>query len=312
MKTLPEIFKACPDLLEDYIIHFRQLAVILVDAGGLICDCNPYFEELLASRSSPVGKPLQFFLSEQLSLADLSSARTWKVIRLPFQIEGSEHLFSGHILPVESFWLIIVHTFRVSHQQTVETLSRLTDELTDITRELNRKNRELEAANVRITHLMNTDPLTGLANRRCLRDLLEREVSSARRHHHPLSALMVDIDHFKSINDAFGHDVGDMVLVSVAQALKGAARKEDIVARFGGEEFVIVLSDSSLEDALQCAERMRKKVESLVFPSIDRPITASFGVTSFLYTEEDESMLKRADDALYEAKHSGRNCVIYK
>ncbi len=311
MKTLSELFQHHPQLLGDYITHSRQLAVLLVDAAGIICDFNAYFEELLSSPHPILGQPLQAFLTEPLVLPTLQTSQ-WQSVRLPIQIKQTGHLFTGHIIPIEDGFLIIAHTFRANHQQTFETLSRITIELTDITRELNRKNRDLKAANERITQLMNTDPLTGLANRRYLKEILDRELSSARRHKLHLSALMADIDHFKSVNDTYGHDVGDMVLVSVSHSLKDASRKEDLVARFGGEEFVIVLPDAPLEDALQCAERMRKRIEGLAFPGIDKPVTASFGATEFLFTEEAEALLKRADEALYEAKHGGRNRVVFK
>ena len=121
---------------------------------------------------------------------------------------------------------------------------------------------------------------------------------------------MVDIDHFKSINDAYGHDAGDMVLREVARSLKETSRKEDIAARIGGEEFVMILPDSPAEAALGCAERLRKAVEGLVFRGIDRTITASFGISLFLPTDGEDSFLKRADNALYEAKESGRNRAV--
>lgn len=310
MLTLPDLLRAHPILLGDYLARSRQLGVLLLDASGRICDCNAYFEELLAAEDSPVGKPLQDFLSEAFPWEALPPAPGWTPVRIPFRIRQAEHLCAAQMVSIGDARLLIAHAFRANQQQALETLSRLTDELTDLTRELHRKNRELSIANERITELMNVDPLTGLANRRAFKELVDRELSSARRHRLDLSALMVDIDHFKAINDDYGHDVGDLVLVAVGRALLGAARREDIVARLGGEEFVVILHASSLEDALLCAERMRRNIEILAFPGIDRPVTASFGATTFRPAEAIEDLLKRADAALYDAKRSGRNRVV--
>ena len=158
---------------------------------------------------------------------------------------------------------------------------------------------------------MRTDPLTGLANRRHL-DVLERELSQARRSGRPLAALMADIDHFKSINDAYGHAMGDKVLKQVAQILRDACRKEDIVARYGGEEFLVILPDSGAGAAADCGERMRKAVAGASFTGIDRPVTASFGATVLTPADTEDDFLKRADAALYEAKAGGRNRVVVK
>jgi len=153
------------------------------------------------------------------------------------------------------------------------------------------------------------DPLTELYNRRYLTDALMSKVARANRHGDALSIIMVDVDHFKKINDIHGHLVGDEVLKEIAKAITSVARREDIAARFGGEEFILVMDNCSLEDAQAKAEELRQKIQ-LLHPK-DLDITASFGVAGLSETINDCTLLFTAvDKALYEAKNRGRNCVI--
>lgn len=152
------------------------------------------------------------------------------------------------------------------------------------------------------------DQLTGLYNRRYLMDVANQKVARAKRHDYDLWVLMMDIDHFKSINDAYGHAVGDDVLQSVAGVLAQDSRDEDISARIGGEEFVVVFDPCSDEDAFNKAVRILDAVESLNPSNIH--VTISIGMAKL--SEQDrnfESTLKRADEALYRAKENGRNRI---
>ena len=157
-----------------------------------------------------------------------------------------------------------------------------------------------------------TDSLTGALSRRAFKEEASRAAALALRHHHDLSCVMLDVDHFKLINDKHGHACGDLVLSAVVKACRSALRKSDLIGRMGGEEFAVLLPHTGAEGALQTSERMRKAVEDLRFSSIpDARVTASFGVASLTRTTNDfEALLKSADAALYEAKSSGRNrCV---
>ena len=152
------------------------------------------------------------------------------------------------------------------------------------------------------------DQLTGLYNRHYLVDMMTRMVSEAKRHQQPLCVVMVDIDHFKEVNDSFGHLEGDKVLQKIAKILQNGARKEDIVARFGGEEMVLVLNNCPLEEAAIKAEKLRKEIELSEPEGIT--IRASFGVAQMSALNDTcEKLVKSADDALYEAKAKGRNRV---
>lgn len=153
------------------------------------------------------------------------------------------------------------------------------------------------------------DPLTGVSNRRDFYEQARRELNRSNRLSHPLTILMLDIDRFKSINDKFGHSVGDEVLVQTAKCLSGKLRDIDTLARVGGEEFVILLPETALDRGLDVAERLRIAVEEGPFGSGETRthVTLSIGVAERKSDEELESLLNRADAALYRAKTSGRN-----
>jgi diguanylate cyclase (GGDEF)-like protein/PAS domain S-box-containing protein len=163
-----------------------------------------------------------------------------------------------------------------------------------------------------VQRLSTTDPLTGLSNRRHFGAAAQLEVLRARRYGRPLAAVMVDLDHFKRVNDTHGHAAGDRVLVEVSGICLGLARKTDLKARLGGEEFCLLLPETTAESARVLAERLRTDIESLPFDAEGRPfrVTASVGIAGYAPGEELEELLGRADRALYEAKESGRNRVV--
>ena len=167
--------------------------------------------------------------------------------------------------------------------------------------------RESEAA---VRALSMTDPLTGLANRRRLDEALRSEIHRAQRYGGHLSVVITDLDHFKRVNDEHGHQVGDSVLHEFAQLIRAHCRDTDLVARFGGEEFVILMPEVGVAEAQACAERMRATLVQTIIPPLTKPITASFGVAEFVPGESEGSLLRRADKALYRGKAAGRNCVV--
>jgi two-component system cell cycle response regulator len=159
--------------------------------------------------------------------------------------------------------------------------------------------------------LATTDPLTGLSNRRALLSALQVEIAHARRHGSPLSFCLMDVDHFKSVNDTHGHAAGDQVLAAIGGLLRRSLRTPDIPARWGGEEFVVVLKQTDGAGAVVAAERIRKAVEALVIDSGGKriPVTASIGVAEFKADDSVEALIDRADNAMYRAKTAGRNRV---
>ena len=156
--------------------------------------------------------------------------------------------------------------------------------------------------------LATTDSLTGIANRREFGALLEKEIERADRYGTPLSILMYDIDYFKQVNDTYGHDVGDSVLMELTALVKRHIRTVDIVARWGGEEFMILMPQSDGRAAVDAAEKLRNEISQHLFNLVGT-MTVSFGVTSFAPDDDSTVLLKRVDDALYQAKENGRNRV---
>lgn len=160
-----------------------------------------------------------------------------------------------------------------------------------------------------------TDFLTGVGNRSALDTALNREFELAQRHQHALSVLMLDLDHFKKINDQYGHAFGDQVLKRFVHQVQTVARTTDSIFRYGGEEFTIILSNTQLNGALVIAERIRQAVQNLQFYAVNGsavPVTVSIGAATLIPNESIEELLERADECLYLAKSQGRNrCLAY-
>ncbi|WP_189387389.1 GGDEF domain-containing protein [Bacterioplanes sanyensis] len=172
------------------------------------------------------------------------------------------------------------------------------------------KNRELRQALSRIEELAVTDELTGLYNRRYLLRAMEKHAALADREGLSFVAVFVDIDHFKSINDRYGHSIGDQVLVELAMVLRRSVREADMAARYGGEEFVLLLSGVTLEEAQAAMERIRTALMQGRFSAQQVPLTVSMGIAHFRIGETVESLLNRSDRLLYEAKRQGRNRIM--
>lgn len=172
--------------------------------------------------------------------------------------------------------------------------------------------RELRKAMEEIRWLSVTDGLTGLHNRRHFFEEAEKEVERAERYRRPVTAIMLDVDFFKRVNDTHGHAAGDEVLRKIASCCRSEVRELDILGRYGGEEFAILLTESDIERACQVAERLRIRIEAFPFVAKDvsLKLTASLGVAERRIGESVESVLDRADQALYLAKQRGRNLVV--
>jgi len=175
---------------------------------------------------------------------------------------------------------------------------------------LDKKNLELKKTNKQLHQLSITDNLTKLFNRNKLDEILIAEANRLNRYSTAFGIILIDVDHFKSVNDIYGHQMGDTVLKELSNILKSHTRKVDTVGRWGGEEFLIVCSESELKGILILAEHLKEKIATYPF-SLGEQKTASFGISIYKKDENIESMIKRADDALYKAKENGRNKVEY-
>lgn len=209
-------------------------------------------------------------------------------------------LASGDAAPLTSLIVGVVGEILNSNQQ-------LQKELVEAEAELDRQADELAAERRQSL----TDPLTGLPNRRALDDHLRSRIDAWRKHRSPFSLLMLDIDHFKKLNDTYGHQAGDAALVAFGQSVAAGLRKHDVVTRFGGEEFAVLLPYTTLDEAKAAVDKVHAQIAVLEadFENHTMRLTASGGVASIAPHESADSLIGRADAALYAAKQQGRDRI---
>lgn len=199
-------------------------------------------------------------------------------------------------------------------KKTEKALKKAERDLQEHANELELRNKELALLSEAFRLLSIIDPLTGLFNRRSMETVLEKEVSQAVRQQWPLSVIMIDIDHFKRVNDTFGHEAGDLVLQELGRHLMGSIRMEDVACRYGGEEFCLILPNSASENAQQRAEEMIGAFKRLPlnYNGIAiGPVTISAGVAAYpKHGSTPHDLLKASDNALYRAKSEGRDKVV--
>jgi len=194
-------------------------------------------------------------------------------------------------------------------QRLPSELYAMNNELAALTRELARTNAQLKRAQRQLEQVARTDGLTGVLNRRALDEVLALEIARAERQPQVLTIVMCDIDHFKRLNDRYGHQTGDQLLALMGGLCGEVLRPYDAVGRYGGDEFVVVLPGSDCADGISIAERLRSGFESAPLGSAAEPHTLSLGVASWTSGERPENFVARADQALYCAKLAGRNRV---
>jgi len=287
--------------------------VILADARYRILECNQSLTAALHLSQKPLGR----FLGELLCPLEqnefnlvLSQNKNGVLLPQVLQVCYGEALYRCYSFEIQEGFLIFGDRFESADNEVLESMSLLNNELSSLSRELSKKNRDLAEANRKITELMRTDPLTGLANRRFFQERFAEVLALAKRKNSALAVILADLDHFKAINDNYGHDAGDRVLQEFASLLKKNCRTEDLAVRFGGEEFLLLLPQSTAAQALQLAERLRGLLEVANILGNDITITASMGIAELAFEDNMDSLLKRADEALYQAKKTGRNRAV--
>lgn len=295
--------------IEVLIKIFDQLNTIsfcVCDEDFIIKYLNKYLEKNLhIDNFSKKNSLLDYIELSEEELKDLKEDSL--TILYEKIIKPDNRAFNCIFYHIKNKYVFIGELSNVEETDILSSISSISNEANNMARELRRKNRELKVANNRIEELTRKDPLTGLFNRRYLSEHLSRALNLAARKDLDLSLIMIDIDYFKNINDKFGHDIGDKVLKKLAEIYTDAIRNEDFLARFGGEEFIIVLESTKIEEAVTIAEKLRVKLEKAEI-IVNKTVTASFGITQFKTNDTQESIIKRADIALYQAKQKGRNC----
>jgi diguanylate cyclase (GGDEF)-like protein len=178
--------------------------------------------------------------------------------------------------------------------------------------QIEKQKEELSIAYKKMEILARTDPLTQLSNRRDFLEKFKLEIIRFERNRRPFSVVMGDIDDFKSVNDRYGHDCGDFVLVTMSKIMKSKLRKVDTVGRWGGEEFILLLPETPMSGGKTVAESIRKRIagETFSYKEHQLSITITFGVCEYNSVMDVDTCVKRADEALYAGKHKGKNCVV--
>lgn len=303
-------------LMDKYLREFSGILMVVTDGFLEIQEANGGFLNLLNLSDSPVGKGFKEYLMEE-SYRDLTLPYPgeWVKSFLSFKNPGilspaANYTFNCHVYNYEGDFIFFGEKPVITCDNIIEKMSTLNEELTNLTRELNKKNIELQRANETITRLSRIDAMTGLSNRGYFMEIFKKSYSYSLRREVPLSLLMADLDRFKKVNDTFGHQAGDQVLVAFGRMLQEECREEDLPARFGGEEFIILLPHTELEEAAVLGERLRSKMEGKRLPGMDIKITASFGAAQLNKGDTMDSLLQRLDQALYRAKEKGRNRVV--
>lgn len=277
-------------------------AVIGIDQNHLIRLCNPAAETLFGwGRDEIIGKPVNLLIPERFHHAHTGNVEAFRGEKADARYMGNRKGFilgqtrtGGEI----SLGATILNVHEESGTLTVAIIRDLTERL-EHQSELQR--------------LANTDPLSGALNRRAFREVAETEIHNCRLRDNPASLILFDIDHFKCINDRHGHEAGDRVICEFTDLLRSSLRAHDILGRWGGEEFIVLLPAASLDQATHVGERIRRTVESSVFGrsgELGLRLTASAGVTDAGEGEMLDGFIRRADLALYAAKENGRNRIF--
>ena len=217
----------------------------------------------------------------------------------PRVLEVDQPHKDGHLVPTET-----VATLHTGSEGQMLSLLGVSRDITERRRAEEHLRQEVES----LEQLASTDLLTGAWNRRHFHESVEGEMHRSRRYGHPLSLMLLDIDHFKVINDTYGHPEGDRVLRQVADRVRTAIRVSDSLTRWGGEEFIVLMPNTGLSSAMVLAERVRESIAADPFDGVG-PVTASIGLADYLPSASREDWLERADQAMYKAKHGGRNRV---
>lgn len=290
--------KQVEQVLEESEYRFRSILDVAVD-GVLLADAHTH-KFIHANRA--ICEMLGYRPNElyQLGVEDIHPAADLPKVKKQFDRQMKGEILVAENLPVKRKDGSIFFADVSSAPMTLARQTIMVGFFHDVT--------ERKRAEEEIHLLATTDSLTGIANRREFSMQLLKEIERAKRYGTPLSLVMYDIDYFKRVNDTFGHDAGDSVLQALTEVVKANIRSVDIVARWGGEEFMILMPQSDVEAAGDAAEKLRQKVAQHLFEQVGN-LSVSFGVTAFAPQDDSNALLKRVDNALYQAKEKGRNRV---
>jgi len=299
----------------------RAVAAACLDASGVLVEANAGFLRLLdesaiaAHVAGPLGARVPaFFIQPAFSELVAAPADETGLVHEGLITVGNRDAVTRTLKG--RVWRQ-ADGLRVLAEHDIEELERMVRHFLDLNQEMidahlqaGRANLQLRQREARIMETSLTDALTGAGNRRRLEQALAEEMSRVRRDGQPLSAFMADLDFFKSVNDTYGHAAGDRVLVRFSALMREQLRATDVLGRYGGEEFVVLMPGTRLAEGILIAERIRAALAAEIIPPLPAPVTASFGVAQLREDEGSASLIERIDRAMYEAKAGGRNKVM--
>ncbi|MES9937432.1 MAG: GGDEF domain-containing protein [Sedimenticola sp.] len=305
-----------PDILR----HVSSVAVAVFDRHGHLVDSNTGFRALLKFAEIAEGEDIRTLFVQpgfdELTAvsvdadADDTVGQAFSGVLNLGNLDIAVRSLHGTVYNKDDRFLLIAEYDINEYEFLSASVLEMNEEMAQMQRQLKKMNTELKRSEKKLREASLTDYLTGVPNRRHFMQRGEQALAGCERSGQPLTLVVCDLDHFKRINDEFGHDVGDEVLVWFSDSARGVMRVNDVFARFGGEEFVFLLPDTVEKDACILLERLRSSMSQEQDLDLGRPVTASFGVVEWYPGETLESMLKSADEALYVAKEKGRDCIV--
>ncbi|MEW5942362.1 MAG: diguanylate cyclase [Pseudomonadota bacterium] len=299
-------------LIPPWLHELRSVAVALLDGEGRVLEANAGFSFTLTEAADGNHAAARFVEPSFARLLEMPTDQNQVVYDGVITLsigEGISRALSGKIYRFNQLLLLAAELDITAFEQLSRDNEQVRRELEETKRQLARRNEALQKAEQEAEELKHRDSLTRLANLKQLDIRLAEEIQRWERYRRPLALVLLDIDDFASINEQYGRRVGDEMLQHVATILKNSLRSIDLVARYGGQEFAMLLPETNEMGAMIVAERMRMDLESMLILPLLRPITASFGVAMLLPEEKHENFYARVERALRHSKENGKNCV---
>ena len=311
LKKYSSVSSAHFSFIPSWLDPLRAIAVAMFDSNGDIIEANEGFRFTLTPGASEnvahrlVEPPLKQLINMQPDEAGLLYTG---LITLNIG-HGLTRAFAGSIFRRNQLFMLAAELDISAFESLSSENERLNNELDENRKLLSKRNHVLQKMKEEVEAIKRNDGLTGLANLKLLDSRVNEEILRWERYRRPLALVLLDLDDFDQINDEFGRKIGDELLQHVATILNGATRTLDLVARYGGQEFAVLLPETNEMGAMIVAERLRMDMESLLILPLLRPLTASFGVALLQPDEKREAYYARAGRAVKYAKEHGKNCI---
>ncbi|MCX6061698.1 MAG: sensor domain-containing diguanylate cyclase [Campylobacterales bacterium] len=282
---------------------------------GVITYVNDKFCEISKyTRDELIGKPHNIIRHPDMpreAFKDLwdtiKAKKSWNGVVTNMKKDGSQYIVDTTVIPILDVDGDVVEYIAIRHDIT--ELEETKQKLRNINKAMKHKVDELYSMTNTLEQKAYKDNLTGINNRENFEDIFSIEIASAKQNNLPLSLIIFDIDHFKLVNDTYGHQAGDIILIDLVKLIADNIKNGDVFARWGGEEFVILTPSTEISGACNLAENLRKLVQSHIFSYVENGMTLSFGIAQLSDEDTKKTLFEKADGALYEAKKNGRNRV---